>query len=625
MARATVAGQGKAGHLSGVADQVLRHTSVYGVGTAIKLALSIVNAILLTYYLRPDEFGRLALLLVFASLLTVLYSLLLLTGTLSRAYGAAEEEADVDDPSPADSTVDRRELMGTGLLVMVGVGTVGTAISWASAAPLEDLLDLTGDSLQGSVTIAAASGALGAVWRLLTNVLRLERRPVAYILLQTLRPLLTIAAVVPLVADGGGVRGAITATALGTGVAVIVALVLLRHAYRPRVRARALPKIIRTSAGMVPVIAGYWLILNADLFILAKLVDDAEIGHYRLAGRLAAAVSFVSSAFFMAWLPLQRSVTLRAAERDRGRQAVRGMLCLYFVFVITGLLLSLTLLSDVMVRIAPASYAPAARLLPVIGFALLVQSVVILIYRMGKFRDRASFYRRLILGCGLVFVPICALVSSRLGAYGAAIAMILVLFVAAAWLLWRSQRGRTPIPFDGRRILASTLLAAGCFLVEKGAVVVFPGGVTVIGVIALLCYPLGLFALGIVPRAHLVPLRRLLSNLLPGRSRRETRESLAVLDPDARIALAHSLSVEKPDEAELRAAVGALRTLSGAGTLTPDDAELGAYAFSRLPFFEREALAERLLAQGVEVGTLAEMDNWVARLRKEGRRWREGG
>jgi hypothetical protein len=59
-----------------------RYTAIFVIGAALNLALQTANLVVLTQFLPPSEYGRLGLLLISASFLTIVGNLCTLQGTL---------------------------------------------------------------------------------------------------------------------------------------------------------------------------------------------------------------------------------------------------------------------------------------------------------------------------------------------------------------------------------------------------------------------------------------------------------------------------------------------------------------------------------------------------------------
>ena len=83
-------------------SKISRDTAVYAAGTAIVLPFSLVTVAVLTRFLDPAEYGQVAVLFVCASLLTTVYDLGSLQGTLMWVFGGAGEDVDLDAEAGAD-------------------------------------------------------------------------------------------------------------------------------------------------------------------------------------------------------------------------------------------------------------------------------------------------------------------------------------------------------------------------------------------------------------------------------------------------------------------------------------------------------------------------------------------
>src|SRR4051794_10337443 len=150
-----------------------RDTLIYAAGTAMVLPFSLVTVAVLTRYLAPAAYGELAVMLVFASLLTTVYNLGSLQGTFMWVWGAGDEGAEVGEEGGGAVSGTKRRALGTGLLLTVLVVTSLTVPIALAAGPIGELL-LGRDDAAGTVRLAAASGGLGSIWRLAVNLFRME-------------------------------------------------------------------------------------------------------------------------------------------------------------------------------------------------------------------------------------------------------------------------------------------------------------------------------------------------------------------------------------------------------------------------------------------------------------------
>lgn len=616
-------------------ERIGRHASVYAASSAASLALALANLALLTQFLAPGEFARLAILLVFASLLTVVYNLGSLQGTLNLVFGSdgdheARDEADLDDAR------DRRVALGTGLLLTAGAAALGTLAVAAAAIPLADLLGAGGAVESRAVIMAAASGGLASTWRFTTNVLRLERRPLAYFAHSVARPLLVVAAVAPAVASGWGVTGAIGGVLAGTAAASAIGLATVA----PRVDlafSRALAgRLMRVGAPFAAVILSFWTIQNVDLFLLSRFAAAGEVAEYRVATRLASVSAYLTSAFLMAWGPLRLSALGIAVERHHGA-TLRRFVLLYYGLAATWVLLAVALAAEPVAGLFPQAYGISPALVVLVAGGSVASGAVVVVYRLAGVPGGRRRYAKVVVGAAALFLCVALLLVPALGAAGAGLSVIAAFAAATAMLLWLARRGERAVPLAAPRMAAAAALAVALW---AGASRV-DGVALVPEALALLAFPALLVAVGVVPRRHARPAWRVIRRL----ARRGPGEALSLDGADPGDALAFELVIRDrldPAAAAGRAGLGdadaaaaavvrALRAATGIGRTeeadasAPEgeaalDARLGAYLLADSSVADRDAIGRRLCASGVDPVELYMLEEALAVERRRSRR-----
>ncbi len=615
------------GSWAGALSARLTHdTALYVSGAFVGFILALVNVAVITRFLSPEEFGQLALLLVFAALLTVVYNLATLQGTFMAVFGAAGDE-DVEDVEDEVAAKDKRKALGTGLVLTLLTTVVGTAVIVPLAPSIADIL--IGDRSEGDlVLIAAGSAAAGALWRLGSNVLRLERRPYAFVALSAVRPLLVIGAVIPLVASGHGVGGAIAGTAIGSAASVLVMLVVIRPSFLLALEREDASMIVRRGAIFVPIIASFWIAQNVDLFALSRYASDEQVGLYRLAGRIGAFVSYFSAALFMAWTPLARTSVFVAAERERGRDVIGGSLLTYFVIGGMILVLGMTVAADGLVRIAPPEYEDAAPLIPLLAAGFLAHGLLVAVYRVSRFPGKRGAYIAAAITSAVVFLGLALVLIPWLGASGAALSVIAGFLTGALGMAWLSQRGAKPLRIEYGRVAASLALAGLCLALARGAGSLAGDWQPAVEVLAFALYLVLLAVTGVVPRDERQAIARVAREALrvPKPSVR-VQDGLRLLSPEQRsgllLAAADGWSLEelaasrgtdlKATSAEL---VRAVRRVAELEESTDHDAAIGEYLFSQGPVAERDALGRGLWSAGADPAELHVLERTLEELRR---------
>ncbi len=613
---------GGSGAILGV--RLMRYSGVQGATLVIANLIQLVSVMVVAAYLGPAEMGRFALLLFLAGLVTQLLSLLVKPGTIRRVFGGGDDEDDDEDEESVVSASPPRTL-GTGLAWAVVLGVIGTALVVLFRRPIAD--GLLGDPQDADLVLWA--GVLAGVWlvfKIADITLWLERRPGAFVVADTARPVLGLAALTALLAGGAGIEGAIIGTAIGTAIAAIVAMVLLRGSYEPSFDPAEVKQIVLRGGHRAPIVLSFWLIQNADVFILSRFISDTELGVYALASRLGFVVSFLPQGFRMAMRPLRKSAAFQAVRDEYGRATVQGQLLGYFTLLCIFAVLIMILGGEVLVDAAPAAYAGAAGLIPFTAAAFVMPSV----YRTVNQNVNLSHKRILfILGClgaAASFVVITVLLAPEIGAYAAPIAMLFGFGVPSLLMFARNQRGASPIDYPYRAVALALAIAAaiaGLFqLLELGSLLELGIASAVLVVFLGLLVPLR-----VIPETHWRPLIHVARSLRSGSAADfRPRRGLRALEPGEREQLRIAVIRGLP-EARLRAddgahggeLVGALRRVGERGGIavggpTPYDGEISVFLFEDASRAVRDQSMRRLLAKGAESNDLRALEDLVGEL-----------
>jgi glycosyltransferase involved in cell wall biosynthesis/O-antigen/teichoic acid export membrane protein len=196
---------------------------------------------------------------------------------------------------------------------------------------------------------------------------------------------------VGLVASGWGVPGAVIASSVSQGVALVLALALVsapRHFWR-----HARPSLSLLRGGFVPTLfafAAFWLLVETDLVLARHFLDSYEAGLYAAAGLLARALLFLPAAVCWAALP-------RFAESGgRGQEArrwLRGAIGITAVLSGAAFVLMVLLRTSIVEIAFGSSFRSAADLIPALGVAMALLSIVnLLVYFHVAAESRAWLF-----------------------------------------------------------------------------------------------------------------------------------------------------------------------------------------------------------------------------------------
>ena len=267
-----------------------------------------------------------------------------------------------------------RTRLGAGLAWALALGLISAALIYVFKRPVADVL-LGDPEDENLVAIAGLLAGAMLVFKICDITLWLERRSGAYLIADTSRPLLGLIALTAFLAAGSGVEGAMIGTLIGTAIAGIVGLILLAGSFETNFDLAEIKQIILRGRYRAPIVMSFWLVQNADIFILSRFVDHTELGVYSLASRLGFVVSFLPQGFRMGMRPLRKSAMWDAFQEQYGKRTAGGQLLAYFILVCILAVLTMVLGGQVLVDIAPASYAEAASLIPFTAFAFVMPAL----------------------------------------------------------------------------------------------------------------------------------------------------------------------------------------------------------------------------------------------------------
>ncbi len=336
----------------GMAQSILTNTGVATGGRIINAALGIVVTGLLTRLFGATHFGTYTLLLSYGALLQLAADFgLYLTLTREIAH----------DGAPRDMLSHVLSLRIALVLIVFGLGWVGAQVVPALAV------------LQPLFVVAAAGLLCQSVSQLLMGVF--QRYGVVWraTVGDFIGRVAQIVGVVALSHAAAGSFAMISAFSFGAVAALAMHYLLLPRAIplRPAVSWSVWKGLLQTSWPL-----GAMLLLNAiyfriDALILAFFRDAAQVGHYGLAYRVIESGLFFPAMFgglllpqlSRAWKAQQRVVCQQLLSEGLRVLAVVGAYCTLVLLVLSPQAITL---------IAGQDFLPAAPLLRILSFALLI-------------------------------------------------------------------------------------------------------------------------------------------------------------------------------------------------------------------------------------------------------------
>lgn len=462
-----------AGHVTRLA----KHSAIYGLGDLVARFVGLLLLPLYTAYLSPADYGKIEILAAASAVAVVM----LRRGVSDGFYRFYFRTTDAGY---------RATLVRTTFWFTMTSATAALVLCLAFAGPLARLLQL-GD--EPDLVRAAAVGLWASLnYIQLLSVLRAEERSVEFVVVSLANLAVTIAATVVLVVLlDYGPMGALVGAFTGTLAVYAVLLVRRRSDLGLELSRQLLRELNRFGTPLIPAALALWAISFADRWFIAALDDQAEVGVYSVAVRLASAVLLLQLAFRRAWPALAYSIE----DEDEARTTYAFVLT-YVVYVTSWAAVSLTLVAPWLVPLLtsdPGFHRAEDAVGPLAFAAVAYGAYGVVTLAAGRvWRTRGNW---VVAGIAAALnILLCMLLIPSQGMLGAAVATLAAYVALFLGMLVYAQRVY-PVSYQWRRVVTALALAAA--LAALGATVELP--------LALAVALATLFPLALVPLGFYLP------------------------------------------------------------------------------------------------------------------------
>jgi O-antigen/teichoic acid export membrane protein len=489
-------------------SQLGGETVVYGIAGTIGRFISIFLIPLYTRAFSPTDYGQIAILTAFTTLLNT-FIVLGLDSASGRWYYDSNDAAR------------RRRVIASWFWTQSAVGWMVAALGIALAAPIATvLLKSSGPASAQLVALAVLTVPLSTFGKVIGNWLRYQRRPWLATGYFTASSLLTIGAVVLFVLVWKqGVAGLFLGQIVSAALTGVAAVAIMWKWLAPRGFSKHLTReMVAFGLPLVPAAVAAWVTASADRFILRGFVPTAEIGIYSIGASLAAGIALLTSAFQLAWGPFAYSII-----DDPQSNRVYGKVLSIYSLVTCAIGTALSLFAPLLLRLLTTpDYYEAASTVPWLVFAYVAMGATYIVALGSTIVKKSGFVAASIFIGAAVNTALNFILIPRIGRDGAAIATFAAYLTATVYLYFASQRVYR-IPY--RPVDAIACLGLSWLLIAVDYVALPPAGLWATAVRVAMCLlfvPLA-FALRIVLPAHVRQARAYLGRRLrhPGEPPRE--------------------------------------------------------------------------------------------------------
>jgi O-antigen/teichoic acid export membrane protein len=435
--------------------KTVKHSAIYAFGTILRRITGLVMLPIYTRYLTPADYGVIELILMAIELVTILIGLRI-SQAMFRYYILAE------------GSQEKRIIVSTVLLTVVGTSIVGATVLCLIAEPLALLL-LGSTKYVYEFQLFAFTLVANAIAAVGLSYLRARQMPVLFVIIGAitlaLQVTLNIIFVVMLEMHVTGVAysALISGIVLAMGLALYMVVNVGLH-YSVEVAG----KLVKFVSPLVIASLGAFYVAYADKYLLRIFGGLTEVGLYALAARLSSVLSTAFEAFNMSWEADRFKIVKKDNAKEIYEQVFRFMSA---AIIIVGAGMALFANDFFHVMTNPEFY-PAGYIVPILILAVIFRIYTVFCNFGSLYGDQtriiaeASWIKVIVASVGYVLlIPI-------FGVYGAAIVLAISNLVELLYASTRSTRvydmGLNWEPIIMMLSVAVVLVSIGLLIPEKG-------------------------------------------------------------------------------------------------------------------------------------------------------------
>jgi O-antigen/teichoic acid export membrane protein len=410
--------------------QLVKHTSIYGVGSLLGKLAGFLLIPFYTHYLRPAQYGILELLDLTMSLSVILLNMCL-SAPLIRFYYEYEDQKD------------KARVVSTALTGVMIVAIVLCGIGLGCAKTLSTLL-LKSPDYSRYLMVVCLSFFLTAVNSVTLNYFRALQRSTFVASLNLLNLVVTLTLNVYFVAFLHlGALGVLCSGLLGNLLITSIQATLTIRDVGLGIDFGKLKKFAIFGAPLIFTNLSAFALNFSDRFFLQRFRNTSVVGVYALGYKFGFMVSFLMiQPFSMIWAAKMYEIA-KSEKAGPVFSRFAGYFCLALVVCALGISL---VIRDVIAVIAPADFQTAYHIVPLVALSYVFQGMAYY-FQSGILIEKRTEYMGVMGLIGLggnLLLNYCLI--PRSGALGAAWATMLSFALLAGLSFYFSQRVY-PVPY----------------------------------------------------------------------------------------------------------------------------------------------------------------------------------
>lgn len=435
--------------MQGEIRKVAEQSATYAVGVVAGGLGRVFLIPIVARFLSAEEYGIVALVLAFVSLVGILMDLGLAT-SLIKLYSEAP-----DPPS-------RRRVVSTVLLAGVVSGLLISLLCLPLGRVFSSLLFERSDYVH-FVYLGLVLALFSAIFRIALSYYQALPAPKRYTAVSVAKGAVAVgaAALFVIVLKWGPV-GLLVGSIVPPAVLAIVITPGVLRAVGVSFGGRELSRSLRFGVPLVPSTFAMWGLTYCDIYLLGRLASLEDVGWYQLAQEICLGMGLVMTSVQLAWPRF-----IFAHARKPGAPRVFALSSEYYAVVLGFLGLALSVFApEIVLFFGSRAYLPGASVIPILCLSTLLFALYGVFASGVQISGRTEFMA-ITTACGLGLNILLNLwMIPRWGMVGAASASVLSNAAMCAGVLKISGKFYA-IPFSGLRLGGILALAVALFLFSR--------------------------------------------------------------------------------------------------------------------------------------------------------------
>ncbi len=475
---------------------LLKHSSVYGLGNIIGKIVGFLLIPLYTNYLTPSQYGILELLDLVSYVLAMFLGLGIAQSTIRFYY-------------EYDQLEDRKKVISSALFFSWGISLV-TALVFSYFAPSISLLVFKNVQYANYLRIILFTLFFTLGTEVPLALLRSLEKSVLFTVISIARLVMSLSLnILFIVGLKWGILGVLLSGLITNGIVSSFLFFYTCHKMGLGFSWVKLKEMLGYGLPYVPGGVSMFIINFADRFFLQRFASLAEVGVYSLGYKFGMIINFlILSPFLQAWGP-KRFELVKTAEAKN----IFSVVLTYFWFVEIFCALGIAILIKDALRImSPPEYFAAHKVVPLILLSYVLQGGYFCI-QIGILLEKKTKYIAMITAiCAASNLLLNFLLIPRLGMMGAALAT-LSSFAIMFMLNYFISNNIYYIRYELVRILKMFGLAIALYLASLTISIERVSLSLIVNLVLALCFPLILYPIGFYRAGEIERLKQIKTRL----------------------------------------------------------------------------------------------------------------